>query len=98
MVESYPPPMTLNEYQDLAEVTDQKHPLAYYILEICNEAGELASPLKKHIFRGKELDRQAVLSEMGDVLWPLAMLARKLGFTLEEVAAENLRKLQARHG
>ena len=42
-------------------------------------------------------DRRALLKkEIGDVLWYAAAAARELGFTLGEIAAENLQKLADR--
>jgi NTP pyrophosphatase (non-canonical NTP hydrolase) len=65
-----------------------------------NEAGEVAGKIKK-IFRDKdgvisEDDRQALKSELGDVLWYLAQICTELGLTLDEVAEANLEKLFSR--
>ena len=41
-------------------------------------------------------ERQLMLSEIGDILWQTAGLAKVMGVTLEEVAEENLAKLSSR--
>ena len=41
-------------------------------------------------------ERQLMLSEIGDILWQTAGLAKVMGVTLEEVAEENLAKLASR--
>ncbi len=76
------------------------HPIVYPTLGLTNEAGEVAGKVKK-IFRDKDgtisnADRDALRSELGDVLWYLTQICTDLGITLQEVADENLRKLAAR--
>ena len=41
-------------------------------------------------------ERHLMLSEIGDILWQTAGLAKVMGVTLEEVAEENLAKLASR--
>ena len=76
------------------------HPIVYPTLGLANEAGEVAGKIKK-IFRDKggqisEADRQALKSELGDVLWYLAQICTELDLTLAEVAEANLDKLFSR--
>lgn len=96
--------MELNEYQNLAMKTkkpwenDLKGQTTDAILGLCGESGEVADLFKKYFAGVKELDRDHVINEMGDVLWYLAELALSLETTLEEVATLNIEKLKARHG
>lgn len=43
-----------------------------------------------------EEERHLMLSEIGDILWQTAGLAKVMGVTLEEVAEENLAKIASR--
>jgi NTP pyrophosphatase (non-canonical NTP hydrolase) len=76
------------------------HPIVYPTLGLTNEAGEVAGKVKK-IFRDRDgvvtdEDRQALMLELGDVLWYLAELCTQLGISLDDVATANLRKLEDR--
>jgi NTP pyrophosphatase (non-canonical NTP hydrolase) len=64
---------------------------------LAEEAGEVLGVVRKHRYQGRPLDREAVVEELGDVLWCLAALAAGLGVTLEEAAESNLAKLRRRH-
>ena len=64
---------------------------------MASEAGEVAGKLKK-VFRddGGKISperREQLLSEVGDVLWYVAMVAMELGSSLSAVAEANLDKL-----
>jgi NTP pyrophosphatase (non-canonical NTP hydrolase) len=81
-------------------VIPMNHPIVYPALGLVNEAGEVAGKIKK-IFRDRggvigEEDRQAIKSELGDVLWYLTQICSELDLTLEEVAEANLEKLASR--
>jgi NTP pyrophosphatase (non-canonical NTP hydrolase) len=67
---------------------------------LTNEAGEVAGKIKK-IFRDKdgvigEAEREALQSELGDVLWYLAQVCTELEISLDEVAEANIEKLYSR--
>lgn len=65
-------------------------------LGLAGEAGEIVDLLKKHVLYGKELDRQKLLLEMGDLLNYFSKLAYEVGFSLEEIRRANVEKLEAR--
>lgn len=90
---------TLEQYQTSVERVMGSHhnERAVYALGLAGEAGEVVDLLKKHWGHGKPLDQGHLLLELGDVLWYVVALARQHGFTLEEVAAANDAKLQARY-
>lgn len=85
---------------------------SYMFLNLVGEVGELASKVAKDIRRGEasieqshlsygrpidwEINRPRQAQEISDILWMLAGLAKVYGYTLEEIAEMNLRKLQAR--
>jgi NTP pyrophosphatase (non-canonical NTP hydrolase) len=64
---------------------------------LAEEAGEALSLVRKHLYQGRDLDREKLEKELGDALWCLAMTARAAGLSLEHVAAANIRKLEERH-
>jgi len=71
--------------------------LAYTALGLTGEAGEVANKVKKLLRDGDQPElRQAIIDELGDVLWYVAMTAHELAIPLDEVAARNLDKLQQR--
>lgn len=101
--------MTFNEYQKKALSTDitvgkGKGVLSISfmdkVLGLVGESGEFAEKLKK-ILRDKDAqlndqDRQALLSELGDVLWYTSVLSHYLGSDIGSVASNNLKKLAKR--
>jgi NTP pyrophosphatase (non-canonical NTP hydrolase) len=93
--------MDFNEYQQKSRRTAKYptigHPVIYPTLGLTNETGEVAGKVKK-IFRDKggaisDADRQALQSELGDVLWYLTQVCTELELSLDEVAEHNLTKL-----
>ncbi len=76
------------------------HAIVYPTLGLTNEAGEFAGKVKK-IFRDKggvisEEDRDALKSELGDVLWYLTQICSLLDLELADVAEANIAKLSSR--
>ena len=72
-----------------------KEALSYCALGLTGEAGEYAEKVKKYL-RDGTFDKQAMLKELGDVLWYLTRSANELGFNLNEVAQMNYEKLKDR--
>ena len=64
---------------------------------LAEESGEVLGLVRKHLMQGRPLERDAMLQELGDVLWCLAAVASDAGVTLDQVAEANLAKLRARH-
>jgi NTP pyrophosphatase (non-canonical NTP hydrolase) len=97
--------MTFDEYQKRALTTvisnnDKLKDTMHWVLGINGEAGEVAEKVKK-IIRDKngkitEEDKKELAKEIGDVLWYLAVFAHDLGFSFDDVAVDNLKKLQSR--
>lgn len=93
--------MNFSEYQEAARRTvdpDMIHEeaLAAWGLGIGGESGEVLELVKKHLFHGRELSREKMKLELGDVLWYLANMASENDLTLEEIAIANDEKLRAR--
>lgn len=91
--------MDLYEYQETSAQTaiyPQGNAIAYLTLGLCGEAGEVAEHIKKTMRDGRKLDSDALVGELGDVLWYLSQLANELGLGLDRIARANLAKLQSR--
>jgi NTP pyrophosphatase (non-canonical NTP hydrolase) len=98
--------LTLGKYQERASET-AVYPgkgeivgLMYAALGLAGESGEISNKVKK-VLRDSggiltDEKRDALKAEVGDVLWYLAALATELGSSLEDIARENLSKLQGR--
>jgi NTP pyrophosphatase (non-canonical NTP hydrolase) len=71
--------------------------LAMLCLGLTGEAGETVDHFKKHLYHSHPLDLQKVAKEFGDVLYYLSALAETLGLSMEQIAADNYRKLLARY-
>ncbi|HET7143561.1 MAG TPA: nucleoside triphosphate pyrophosphohydrolase family protein [Anaerolineales bacterium] len=93
--------MDFTDYQTKSRATAKYpsigHAVIYPTLGLVNEAGEVAGKIKK-VFRDKNGEittetREALKSELGDVLWYLAQTCTELDISLEEVAESNLSKL-----
>ena len=94
--------MTINEYQALAMRTlnpelSEKDILINGVMGLCGESGEAIDIVKKHLAQGHDLDREALIKELGDVAWYLAETAYALDVQLEDVFQKNIDKLKARY-
>src|SRR4051812_18972751 len=73
--------------------------LVYTMLGL-GEAGELQGKAKKLMrddnFQLTDERRDAMVGELGDVLWYVAAAAGELGVPLEDIAQHNLSKLSSR--
>lgn len=94
--------MTLNEYQKIAidEAFYEKIDLAYSALGITGEAGEIADHVKKMLRDDDGIltseRKEVLIKELGDVLWYIANFAKGLGVSLDDIAKENIKKIQDR--
>jgi NTP pyrophosphatase (non-canonical NTP hydrolase) len=94
--------MTFSEYEAAAARTinpalGESDRLIDAAAGLSEEAGEVLSIIRKHLYQQRELDRAKLGQELGDALWCLAMTAKAAGLSLDAIAASNLAKLRARH-
>lgn len=94
--------MDINEYQNLAMRTlnrelSEREMLTNAVMGLCGESGEACDIVKKHLFHGHELDREALIKELGDVAWYLAEASESLGISLDEIFEKNIEKLKKRY-
>ncbi|MDO8663438.1 MAG: nucleoside triphosphate pyrophosphohydrolase family protein [Candidatus Wildermuthbacteria bacterium] len=96
--------MTFQEYQKLSRETaiypNADKNFIYPALGLAGETGEVAEIIKR-IIRDKngladEETKAMLIKELGDVLWYLSQLATEFGLSLDEIAADNIKKLQDR--
>ena len=96
--------ITPDLYENLAGQTaifPEEKALEYLALGMTSEAGEVAGKVKKLIRDGEdvegfEMKKLAIASEIGDVLWYCAMMAKEVGVPLNDIMKENLKKLHGR--
>lgn len=97
--------MNFQEYQRLAARTakDFRHletDLTHAALGLATEVGEFTTVVKRAAIYDVPISAEMRVNmheELGDILWYLALAATKLGWDLEQVAAENIEKLRQRY-
>ena len=101
--------MEMNEYQKLAQRTDNREyvpgtiegididKLLNGLIGLNGESGEAIDLFKKFFFQGHKLDKNKVIEELGDILWYIAQCARALGTDLETIGQYNIAKLVMRY-
>lgn len=97
--------LTLRAFQELSERTlpevhstvEAREAISNYSMGLAGETGEIVDILKKYLYHGHKLDRDAAKGELGDVLHYLSGLCTLLGFDLEDVANYNIEKLKRRY-
>ena len=94
--------MTLDDYQHAALRTinpalDERDRLLDASAGLAEEAAEVLGLVRKRVFQRRDVDRDRLTEELGDVLWCLAVAADALGISLSRVAEANEAKLRQRH-
>lgn len=102
--------LTFKQYSEQAMVTNrcpgvpglEEFPI-YECLAGAGEAGEASNKAKKvwrDLGTSEEMpkieSKLAIAYELGDQLWYIDAAAKRMGFTLEEIAELNINKLQSR--
>ena len=93
--------MTFDEYQALAERTINPHlgtqeMLRHGVFGIAAEAGEVAGLFQKE-YQGHLLTDEALIKELGDVLWMVAEICTARDIPMDSVALTNIEKLKKRY-
>ena len=90
----------LDELQDGDFKWNQPQRLLTGGIGICSEGGELLDLVKKILFQGKEPTpelREKIKLELGDVMWYVQQVLIWGDWSLNEVLAENTKKLSGRY-
>lgn len=61
------------------------------------ESAELLDAIKKHIYYGKELNRQNIKEELGDILWYVALACDAMNVDMGYIMEANIEKLSKRY-
>lgn len=96
--------LSFGDYQVQARKTalyprdTRREAMAYVVIGLAGEAGEVANKFKKYMRGDKVLTaiKDEIADEMGDILWYLAALANELDLSLDDIARRNLEKLDDR--
>ena len=80
-----------------ASLTPEKADALHMAVGASGEAGELLDGIKKWVVYEKELDRENIVEELGDLEFYLEGLRAGLGITREETLAHNITKLGKRY-
>lgn len=67
------------------------------VMGLCGEAGECVDIVKKVMFQGHSLDKEALALEISDCLWYAAVAAYAIGYKLSDVMEANIKKLKERY-
>lgn len=97
--------MTFDEYQKQALTTAITNPdplleKSILALGLAGEAGEVVDKWKKALAYNNgvltDADVTELAKEMGDILWYIAMFAKRLNIPFDDIATKNLQKLADR--
>lgn len=91
--------MKLKEYQEEALkrlnptiANKDKESMRFACMGLLEESGEVISELRKPLYKGnfheKELDKKAITSELGDVIWYITLICRNNDIDIEKIDSE----------
>ena len=84
--------------QDIAQqLTPEDAHLLHMSVGVAGEAGELLDAIKKMAIYRKDIDRENVIEELGDLEFYMEGLRQGLGITREETIQANIDKLGKRY-
>ena len=91
--------MEFNEYQKAANRTlyGNEQVLTNCALGLAGESGQLIDLIQDYTFKGKDLDKEKMIDELGDVLWYLSQIAQWADVDFDDVAKANIATLNKRY-
>lgn len=81
----------------IVTLTPEKMNNLHMAVGVCGEAGELLDAVKKQVVYNKQIDRENVIEELGDLEFYMEGLRQSLGITREETIQGNIVKLGKRY-
>jgi NTP pyrophosphatase (non-canonical NTP hydrolase) len=97
--------MTMDDYQREAARTggsnlqpeNREKKLNCAAMGLAGESGEVCDLVKKWQHHRAPRDEKKLRKELGDVMWYLAHACNVMGWSMSDIAAENVAKLRARY-
>lgn len=99
--------MEADTYQNLANRTlinkpdstysDEEIMLVWCCLGLAGESGEVVDIVKKSVFHRHDMNKDALVKELGDVLWYVAGICKILNVQLSDVMEININKILDRY-
>jgi NTP pyrophosphatase (non-canonical NTP hydrolase) len=87
-----------NDYSKIMlRLTNKNITMMHGLIGLTTEIGELVDVFKKYVFYGKKIDLINVKEELGDLMWYMNLLIELEGWTWEEIAELNIKKLELRY-
>ena len=87
-----------HDYEDVVKIVGyDPGGLLNGALGLTGEAGEVSDMIKKHIFHGHDLDTDALIKELGDCAWYIALICTAIGVGMDTVLECNIEKLKKRY-
>lgn len=83
--------------EKLFKKEDRKLMLYHAIAGLTTEAGEAADPIKAHCAYGRDIDRENVVEELGDLRFYMQAIMNMIGISEMEILNHNARKLAKRY-
>lgn len=74
-----------------------KDQVVNHCLGITGEVGEIVDQVKKEFYIGRDITREELVEEFGDVLWHLCCMASSRGISMGEIMEYNINKLKVRY-
>ena len=62
-----------------------------------HDAGDIADAIKKHVFQGHDLDKQAILCGLNRIMYMIATRVPDFGYSMDDVLRGNVEKLLKRY-
>lgn len=72
--------------------------LLHMVVGVSGEAGELLDAVKKAVIYNKQLDRENLIEELGDLEFYMEGVRQAIGVTRETVLLHNMEKLSGKGG
>lgn len=71
--------------------------LIVYTILLSIETSKYVDYVKKYLHQGHKINAYVVANYMSNILWYINLIGSDIGYTLEEIAADNLKKLRKRY-